>query len=199
MSTAAQAAANIANAQHSTGPRTEQGKQTSSHNALKHGLTASTVLIPGEDPAAYEHFKNELTAFWAPEGAGEIAFVEELISLQWRLRRCERLEADVLAASVPDFKALSTLSLHGGRLKRQYSATLKELTEMQKLRFVQAQESLRDAVLIRRADIVTGCATDFSQFGFVFTTDQIDRYIHRQDTVQAAATVLGVDLLRCAA
>ena len=74
MSSAAQVAANVANAQHSTGPRTEEGKQTSSRNALKHGLTASTVLIPGEDPAAYAAFKNDLTADWKPEGAREIAF-----------------------------------------------------------------------------------------------------------------------------
>jgi len=46
--------ANINNAQHSTGPRTEEGKAASSLNSLKHGLTAKTVLLPGEDPALFE-------------------------------------------------------------------------------------------------------------------------------------------------
>jgi hypothetical protein len=45
----AQLAANAANAQHSTGPRTSEGKNRSSQNASKHGLTAQEVVIaPGE-------------------------------------------------------------------------------------------------------------------------------------------------------
>ena len=50
MATAAQQRANQENAQHSTGPRTAEGKQRSSQNALKHGLCALDPLIPGEDP-----------------------------------------------------------------------------------------------------------------------------------------------------
>ena len=48
MSTAAQQRANKENAKHSTGPRTAEGKQRSSQNALKHGLCALDPLIPGE-------------------------------------------------------------------------------------------------------------------------------------------------------
>jgi len=54
MATAAQIAANRANAQHSTGPRTPEGKTASSMNALKHGADAASVVIPGEDPAQYD-------------------------------------------------------------------------------------------------------------------------------------------------
>ena len=42
------AEANAANAQHSTGPRSANGKARSSTNALRHGLTAKQVLAPGE-------------------------------------------------------------------------------------------------------------------------------------------------------
>jgi hypothetical protein len=48
------AAINRANSQQSTGPRTESGKQRSSLNALRHGLTAQSAVLPSEDPAAYE-------------------------------------------------------------------------------------------------------------------------------------------------
>ena len=48
--------ANLLNAQRSTGPRTEEGKAASSLNSLKHGLTAKTVVLPGEDPAEYHSF-----------------------------------------------------------------------------------------------------------------------------------------------
>ena len=47
-------AINRANSQHSTGPRTETGKQRSSLNALRHGLTAQTAVLPNEDPATYQ-------------------------------------------------------------------------------------------------------------------------------------------------
>src|SRR5258707_261267 len=51
MSTLKQIEANRLNAQHSTGPRTTEGKSASRLNALKHGLFAADPVIPGEDPA----------------------------------------------------------------------------------------------------------------------------------------------------
>src|SRR5260370_7366817 len=52
----ARIARNRANAQHSTGPKTEAGKKRSSLNALRHGLTGHTIVLPTEDLAAYERF-----------------------------------------------------------------------------------------------------------------------------------------------
>jgi hypothetical protein len=48
-------AINRANSQQSTGPRSEAGKQRSALNALTHGLTARTAVLPSEDQAAYQH------------------------------------------------------------------------------------------------------------------------------------------------
>ena len=155
MSSNAQTAANIANAQASTGPTTEQGKQRSSQNALKHGLTASAVLIPCEDPAAFEAFRRGLHEHWNPRGNGEFIHVEEMIVIQWRLRRCERIEAVIFSADVPDFKTLNNVSLHAARLKRQYSATFKELLAMQERRCNRDEIHLEQAEDIRRADAGT--------------------------------------------
>src|ERR1035438_2851384 len=44
---------NQLNAQKSSGPRTQAGKQRSSRNALRHGLTARTAVLDSEDPEAY--------------------------------------------------------------------------------------------------------------------------------------------------
>ena len=49
MTSAAQMDANRSNAQKSTGPRTPEGKETASQNALKHGLFAREGAIRGED------------------------------------------------------------------------------------------------------------------------------------------------------
>ena len=43
---------NRANAQHSTGPKSEEGKTKSSRNATRHGLTGKQVVINGEDQQA---------------------------------------------------------------------------------------------------------------------------------------------------
>src|ERR1035437_7669571 len=53
MATPAQITANRANAQKSTGPRSVEGKSASRFNALKHGIDAASIVIPGEDPADY--------------------------------------------------------------------------------------------------------------------------------------------------
>ncbi len=59
MSTSSQIAANQANAQLSTGPRTGQGKSVASRNATKHGFTGKSILLPGENPQEFESLLHE--------------------------------------------------------------------------------------------------------------------------------------------
>ena len=190
MSTSAQSSANVANAQLSTGPKTDEGKAASSQNSLKHGLTAKTVLLPGEDPAEYQSFTQGMTADLAPANSIESSLAQELIDLQWRLQRVPRLEASLLAADLPDFKALNNISLHAGRMKRQFSATLKELLQLQAVRKQQQESAMQDAITLRRADVILQRPTDLAKFGFVFTVDEVDRRIQRDDAMTAAKRTL---------
>src|SRR5580704_10209720 len=112
MSTAAQSAANAANAQHSTGPVTDAGKAASSKNALKHGLTAATILLPGEDEAAYRTLCEETFKHWRPAHAQEQGLVQLICDTQWRIARCSRIEAAIFSQDFPDFKAFDILSKH---------------------------------------------------------------------------------------
>src|ERR1039458_2977975 len=110
MATAAQATANLANAQHSTGPATDAGKATSSQNALKHGLTAKSVLLPGEDEAAYRKMCEGVFESFAPANEPERNLIQLLCDTQWRLERCGRIEATILSGESIDFKALDIMS-----------------------------------------------------------------------------------------
>ena len=98
MSTAAQQQANKQNAKHSTGPRTAEGKQRSSQNALKHGLCALDPLIPGEDPEAFQEHFCEIELDLQPASAIESQLVEQIADVSWRLKRLSRIEAAVITA-----------------------------------------------------------------------------------------------------
>ena len=66
MTTLTKIESNRRNAQRSTGPRTRTGKTASSRNALRHGLLATEITLPDEDPAAVEAVRTQMTAEFAP-------------------------------------------------------------------------------------------------------------------------------------
>ncbi len=96
MASEKQLSANRRNASHSTGPRSVEGKERSSQNALTHGLTASTIVIMGEDEEKFSALLvgliEELQAL-RPRGALELQLIEQLAAALWRLRRIPHLEA----------------------------------------------------------------------------------------------------------
>lgn len=80
--------ANRRNAQRSTGPRTEAGKDRSRRNAFKHGILASALLNTGsEDAAAFDEFLIALQRDLAPVGILEETLVERIAICHWRHRR----------------------------------------------------------------------------------------------------------------
>jgi hypothetical protein len=89
--------ANRANARLSTGPRTESGKQRSSLNALRHGLTAQTAVLPNEDPETYQRHIQQFVDEYAPATPTETQLVHEIANTAWRLNRIPFLEAGLLS------------------------------------------------------------------------------------------------------
>ena len=96
MTSSKQFEANRRNALLSTGPRSNEGKQRSSRNALRHGLTAETVIEPIEDAEDYKAFEEAITADYAAETALERELILRLASLLWRLRRATSIETGLL-------------------------------------------------------------------------------------------------------
>jgi hypothetical protein len=85
--------ANRRNAQFSTGPVTEEGKRRSRQNAVRHGLTAETVIDALENAEDYAAFEMAVTADYDVESAVERELVLRLASLLWRLRRATMIES----------------------------------------------------------------------------------------------------------
>jgi hypothetical protein len=92
MTTFRQFEANRRNARKSTGPNTEEGKQRSRCNAIRHGLTAATVIGALEDAEDYQAFEAVIIADYDAQSAVERELVLRLASLLWRLRRATTME-----------------------------------------------------------------------------------------------------------
>src|SRR6202048_565710 len=139
---------NRANAAKSTGPKTDEGKRRSSRNAFKHGLTSQTVVMPGEDMQAYEDLAKSFQKDLAPKGAVQLHLCNSLADVSWRLNRSRAMEHNQLNANPPDVGLLSTLSMYGQRLSREFERTLKQLKELQAKRRETEEEQLAEAALL---------------------------------------------------
>jgi hypothetical protein len=87
--------ANRRNALKSTGPKSLEGKRMSRRNALRHGLTAETVIDGLEDIEDYRCFEAAIISDYNAETAVERELVLRLASLLWRLRRIIAIETDL--------------------------------------------------------------------------------------------------------
>ena len=92
----AKRAANRANAQRSTGPRTEEGKTVVRFNAVKHGMCAEETVLPGEDAAAFEALRADVLEQLAPAGGMQLELAELAARELWRLRRARVAETGAL-------------------------------------------------------------------------------------------------------
>ena len=92
--------ANRRNAAKSTGPQTPEGKQRSRCNAIRHGLTAESVIGALEDAEDYKAFEAKITYDYDAQSAVERELVLRLASLLWRLRRAATIETGLFDIQV---------------------------------------------------------------------------------------------------
>jgi len=184
---ARRSATNRANSQHSTGPRTESGKQRSSLNALRHGLTAQTAVLPNEDPETYQRHIQQFLDEYQPATATETQLVHEIANTAWRINRIPFLEAELLSQHPSPqtlIPQLATLGLHGSRLSRQFQKAIEQLRDIQEERRRLERRQLTEAAELflrhQRKGLPWEPAELFSeQDGFVFSKEQIERHARK--------------------
>jgi len=149
-----------ANGAKSRGPTTAEGKEKSSRNAIKHGLTAGTgnILLDCEDPDEFEEAFNKLLGIHEPATPAENDIVEEMVAARWRIRRMWTIETNLLNVEVlaqqsktdspepgvplamafrtlaDDSRSLALASRYEARLQRLYDRAYKTLRELQQAR-----------------------------------------------------------------
>jgi hypothetical protein len=102
--TPAQIEANRRNAQHSTGPKTPEGKAASSLNATKYGIMARQLIVQSqyfqESPEEFQSFWAEYHEQLAPVGPLETMLVDQIVAVNWRMRRVRAAESGEIALNM---------------------------------------------------------------------------------------------------
>src|SRR6266853_2899429 len=149
-----------ANGAKSRGPTTAEGKEKSSRNAIKRGLTAGNgnILLDCEDPGQFDEVLNKLFGIHEPATPAEKDLVEEMVACRWRTRRMWTIETGLLNAEIlsqaaktdtpdpnihlttafrsltDDSRSLALASRYEARLQRLYDRAYKTLRELQQAR-----------------------------------------------------------------
>src|ERR1700704_1468672 len=149
-----------ANGAKSRGPATAEGKEKSSRNAIKHGLTAGNgnILLDCEDPGQFDEVLNKLLGIHEPATPAENDLVEEMVAARWRTRRMWTIETGLLNAEIltqaaktdtpdpnihltmafrsltDDSRSLVLANRYEARLQRLYDRAYKTLRELQQAR-----------------------------------------------------------------
>jgi hypothetical protein len=150
-----------ANGAKSHGPITEEGRKTSSMNALKHGLTARTVVLSNENGDEYDGLLASYIRDLKPTGPVEMDLVVEMANAKWRQRRLCKIESELFERQMEeqkeeiaaDYKSYDEVSEHTyafrmlshsvslqmlnrmeSRLERTYSRALNDLVRLRRLR-----------------------------------------------------------------
>jgi hypothetical protein len=149
MSSFRQIEANRRNTRLSTGPVTEEGKKRSRQNALRHGLTAETVIDALEDAEDYAAFEMAVTADYEAQSTVERELVLRLASLLWRLRRATAIESGL-------FK-IQAKHLLQFRQRRQAHAKRQEIIDSVYRNALAPQEDVQQEDHERSSTLDPGC------------------------------------------
>jgi hypothetical protein len=132
----AQLAANRANAQHSTGPRTETGRATSAQNHTTHGLArhnGAFLILATEDHNGFEALKAGLVAENQPTTEIEIILLNTMAESHWLANRAQTLQntcIDLVTGQITDTKMFSLYLRYQTTHSRAFHKALNDLLKL---------------------------------------------------------------------
>jgi hypothetical protein len=199
MSSTAQTLANQKNAQLSTGPRTEAGKQKASLNSTRHGFTGQVVVLTAEEAEPYRLFNESFMQDLDPQGSVEQQLARNIIDAYWRINKIHSTEsaiyalghreyAEQFAGETPEIAAamaraltfenkrqeLDRLNRYESRLQRQVSLDYARLRQLQKTRISLENKQEDHAIAIHRNMTKQGKSWNPAEFGFVWSIAEIE-------------------------
>jgi hypothetical protein len=204
--------ANRQNAQNSTGPKTPEGKNVSSQNAVKAALTGRTVLLPTDNADRYQAHVQAFFQELAPEGQRETLLTQSLADIAWRLERIASFELAIYASDRTYYtetrldeaepvrqqlielaiyrtneRELRNLHIQEARLRRQRDRDNEELRYLQAERRRAAEHQMELAAHAYQTAREQGTRFDPAALGFVFSTKEIERFLLLRKAEKAIA------------
>jgi hypothetical protein len=131
--------ANRRNAQHSTGPTSQEGRDAIRFNALTFGLRTRATVLQTENVADYYRLYNELHAEYQPQTRTEHCYLETMVTSQWLLARVARSEQRVYVEVEfeKQFALLAQVDKQRAHLERSFRTAVADLKQAQKERSAQ--------------------------------------------------------------
>jgi hypothetical protein len=145
-----------ANGAKSHGPKTPEGREKSSQNAVKHGFTSKSIIVlDTEDPEEFHEVENEFVQTYRPAGPAQENLVREMVGARWRIRRMMMIETCMFNSEIDnqqtksdttdpgvllaaafrsladDSRALALAIRYESRLQRLHDRAHKTLRELQ--------------------------------------------------------------------
>ena len=203
--------ANDANAQKSTGPRTEEGKQKIRLNGLRHGLTGQVSIMTDDNRRELDAFCDPIIARLSPDGPLELQLAHLVAHSYWRLNRIRSIEdgifalghtypknqidsgapqADVLLSEATTFmrssKDILNITLYESRINRTLKKNMEELRALQAERKAAEEKALEEAQLLHLLAIHQGQTFDPQTAGFAFSSEKIVFLVERKRQLKQA-------------
>ena len=104
MVTSAQLAANKANAQRSTGPRTPEGKAICARNNFRNGFSGAFTVLPWEDQNEFDMLLGGLRDEHKPSGLTETILVDKMAQAIWLSKRAVILQHVTFNHELPSLR-----------------------------------------------------------------------------------------------
>jgi hypothetical protein len=181
-------------------------------NALRHGLTGQTVVMPEEDLEVYTNFTNQIAGSFDTTTPIEQQLAFCYASYLWRINRAAAMEqnmftlgnmeevaenlqlehaqvhnafseAKTFRSESPEF---SRLAMYTQRLVTQSEKVLEQLTSFQLARRQREEKEMPEAITAYKSHKKQNLDFDPKANGFVLTTAQIEARIRRQKVNNAA-------------
>jgi len=193
--------ANDANAQKSTGPRTEEGKQKIRLNGLRHGLTGQVSIMTDDNRRELDAFCDPIIARLSPDGPLELQLAHLVAHSYWRLNRIRSIDdgifalghtpqADVLLSEATTFmrssKDILNITLYESRINRTLKKNMDELRALQTERKAAEEKAHEEAQLLHLLAIHQGQTFDPQTAGFAFSSEKIVFLVERKRQLKQA-------------
>ncbi len=203
--------ANRRNAQRSTGPRTEEGRNTAALNARRHHLTGQVTTMTDPDRIMHDAFSAAIVESLAPEGAMETQLAQRIATDSWRLNRISAIEdnlfalghnahADEIETENPEIhaaltaarvftaesKQLQLLTLYEQRINRNLQKNLATLQALQSARRAKREAEMNEAKKLFQLSEMKGLPYEPAKDGFVFSTAQIQAALDKERRLNRA-------------